>query len=155
MSSAWDFGNFRTRQQIRLSRACAYAQSRQSLCCWHTQNAEVDEASPNFKPLSAHSCLKSDFTHKRCFIAPLWKSWGYIGNEFSHQHSSQDKLFRNKKAVRNFSIPSKWSACPVHVTSLSSMPYHRGSFSKLLLPLFFTKTGNPLSALIYNNNNNG
>ena len=36
------FGIYCIREQIRLRRACAYAQSRQSLCLSHTQSIEVD-----------------------------------------------------------------------------------------------------------------
>ena len=35
-ASSWDYGTYHTGDQWRLRRACAFTQSRQSLCCSHT-----------------------------------------------------------------------------------------------------------------------
>ena len=44
-ASSWDYGTYIIGDQRRLRRACAYAQSRQSLRCSHTQSMIVDEGS--------------------------------------------------------------------------------------------------------------
>ena len=38
-----NFGTFRLSEQRRLRQVCAYAQTRQCLCCSHTQGMDVDE----------------------------------------------------------------------------------------------------------------
>ena len=42
-ASSWDYGTCHIGDQRRLRRACASAQSLQSLCCSHTWSMEVDE----------------------------------------------------------------------------------------------------------------
>ena len=44
-ASSWDYGTYHIDDQQRLRRACASAQSRQSLPCSHTWSMEVDEGS--------------------------------------------------------------------------------------------------------------
>ena len=44
-ASTRDFGNYRLEAQQRLRRACAYAQSRQSLQCSHKHIMDTDESS--------------------------------------------------------------------------------------------------------------
>ena len=44
-ASSWDYGTYHIGDQWRLGRACAFAQSRQSLRCSHTWSMEVDEGS--------------------------------------------------------------------------------------------------------------
>ena len=44
-ASSWDYGTYHIGNQRRLRRACASAQSRQSLRCSHTWSMEVDERS--------------------------------------------------------------------------------------------------------------
>ena len=66
-ASSWDYGTYHIGDQRRLRRACASAQSRQSLCCSHTWRMEVDEGSDQkirHLPhcLAAHARLKNEFT---------------------------------------------------------------------------------------------
>ena len=44
-ASSWDYGTYHIGNQWRLRRACASAQTCQSLCCSHTWGMEVDEGS--------------------------------------------------------------------------------------------------------------
>ena len=44
-ASSWDYGTYHIGDQRRLRRACASAQSRQSIRCLHTWSLEVDEKS--------------------------------------------------------------------------------------------------------------
>ena len=44
-ASSWDYGTYHIGDQRRLRRACASAQSRQSLCCSHRWSMEVVEGS--------------------------------------------------------------------------------------------------------------
>ena len=44
-ASARDFGTYRFTEQRRLWWVCAYAQTRHSLPCLHTQSMDVDEGS--------------------------------------------------------------------------------------------------------------
>ena len=44
-ASSWDYGSYHIGDQRRLRRACASAQSRQSLRCSHTWTMEIDEGS--------------------------------------------------------------------------------------------------------------
>ena len=44
-ASSWDYGTYHIGNQQRRRRACAFAQSRQSLSCLHTWSMEVDERS--------------------------------------------------------------------------------------------------------------
>ena len=44
-ASAQDFGIYRIGEQLRFRRGCAYAQTRQSIRCSHTQTIDVDEGS--------------------------------------------------------------------------------------------------------------
>ena len=45
LTSSWDYGTYHIGDQRWLRRACAYAQSRQSLRCSHTWSIEVDKGS--------------------------------------------------------------------------------------------------------------
>ena len=55
-ASLWDYGTYHIGDQRRLRRACAFAQSRQSLRCSHTWSMEVDEGSEQISDMSG--CLR-------------------------------------------------------------------------------------------------
>ena len=95
--------------QRRLRRACASAQSRQSLRCSHTWSMEVDEESDKKSDIwphwmAAHECLKNEFTEdKRAII-----SWtGSIGRRrwlISHLLPEADLLiyWLTKETLQTF-----------------------------------------------------
>ena len=53
---SWDYGTYHIGDQRRFRRACASAQSRQSLCCSHTWSMEVDEGSDQKHLASLDGC---------------------------------------------------------------------------------------------------
>ena len=67
-ASSWDYGTYHIGDQRRLRRACASAQSRQSLPCSHTWSMEVVEERSDRKSdilchwIAAHARLKNEFT---------------------------------------------------------------------------------------------
>ena len=66
-AGSWNYGTYHKDKQRRLRRACASAQSRQSLRCSHTWSMVIDEGSnqkPDIYPhwMAALACLKKEFT---------------------------------------------------------------------------------------------
>ena len=71
-ASSWDCGTYHIGDLRRLRRACAPAQSRQSLRCLHIWSVEVNEGSDQKSDIkshwiAAHARLKNEFTEdERC-----------------------------------------------------------------------------------------
>ena len=65
-AGSWDYGTFHIGDQRRLRRACASAQSRQSLCCLHTWSMEVDRVRPgiwHIAPLDDCACTFEEWVY--------------------------------------------------------------------------------------------
>ena len=80
-ASSWDYGTYHIGDKRRLRRACASAQSRQSLHCSHTWSMEEDEGSyknqtSNPHWMAAHVRLKNEFTEdEKCHNLMSWLKW--------------------------------------------------------------------------------
>ena len=66
-ASSWDYGTYHIGGQRSLRRACASAQSRQSLRCSHTWSMEVDEGSyqksRHLAPLDGCACVFEEWVY--------------------------------------------------------------------------------------------
>ena len=80
-ASSWDFGIYHIGDQRRFRRACASAQSRQTLRCSHTWSMEVDEGSDqkwHLAPLDGCACVFEEFTEdEKCPIISWAGSYNF------------------------------------------------------------------------------
>ena len=82
-ASSWDYGTYHIGDQRRLRRACASAQSRQSLRCSHSWSMEVDEESEkkirHLVPLDSCACAFDE----KCHNLMSWLNYLIISPNFN------------------------------------------------------------------------
>ena len=96
--SSWDYGTYHVGDQQRLRRACAFAQSPQSLHCSHTWSMEVGRVRPKIRhlaPLDGCACACEEWINlrrmKSTIISWHWLIYCLPG---SHSVNARQKLVK-------------------------------------------------------------